>query len=86
MEYVTIWFLDGGVGNRILNNTTRSYQDVYGHFPSVTKDLPKYLSNLGYWCISVEESFTWKDSWPDKISYGLRMRRDDATAFILRWG
>lgn len=89
MASVTLWFLDGQLGMNVFTNTGAAYFAEHSVYPTVTKELPKWLTKNGWPCKSATDYF------PRPVggiirqveTTGLQFKNEEAlTAFILRWG
>lgn len=89
MAGVTLWFIDGQLGNNVFMNTGAAYRAEHGVYPKVSTELPKWLTKNGWPCKGATDYF------PSPIvgkmqqveTKGLQFKSEEAlTAFILRWG
>jgi hypothetical protein len=89
MASVTLWFLDGQLGKNIFSNTTAAYRAEHGVYPTVTKELPKWLTKNGWPCKGATDYFPRPIGGKMKQveTTGLQFANEEAlTAFILKWG
>lgn len=84
----SIWFQYGEYGMKIFHNTTYAYFKIHSVYPTIHKELPEFLTSIGYPC-KYDTTYVFRQVIDEDLmveALGLTMDDETATALILRFG